>query len=103
MKIGRLFLGMARTNEMAYRNYTVASWAYETGYWRWAMWWAPFASWRKAVCLPRIGPGMASGTKWSVGTMVSFWFVVPFIGSFSVTTQPRMDSMKYYRQIKDAA
>lgn len=97
MKIGRLFLGIRRTSEMASRNYTIAVWAYETGYWRWAVWWSPPTSWRNLFRIPRIRPSMNSGRCWRVGGHVSFWWVVPILGNFQFSTQPRMDSMKYYR------
>ena len=98
MRIGRLFLGASRTNEMSCHRYTVASWSYETGYWRWAIWWTKPATLRELFRVPRIGPGMAGGTRWSVGAMASGWAVLPVLGSLSFTTQPLMESMKHFRR-----
>lgn len=99
MRIWRLFLGMQRTNEHM-PNYVVASWAYPTGYWRWAIYWAPPQSIRAAMRWPRIGPCKNQGREWFGYwgiTSFSGWADLPLIGGISLSTQPPMPSMKVRR------
>lgn len=98
MRIGRLFIGAQRTSEMHSVNYSIASWTYQTGYWRWAIFWSPPKSWRAAFCLPRMGPSWASGTRWFISprwTSIGCWLRLPLIGGLSLHTQPAFEAMKY--------
>ena len=99
MRVWRLFLGMQRTNE--YRpNYVIASWAYPTGYWRWALYWTPPQSLRDAIRWPRVGPCKNQGREWFGYwgiTSFSGWADLPLIGGISLSTQPPMESMKARR------
>ena len=96
MRIGRLFIGAVRTNHSRGPEYVVASWAYETGYWRWALFWTVANGWREAFRLPRFGPCKEQGTKWFGYwgvTSFSGWLILPFAGMFALSTQPPMPSM----------
>lgn len=99
MKIGRLFIGASRTNE--YRpNYVISSWAYPTGYWRWALYWTPPSNLRDAIRFPRLGPCKNQGREWFGYwgvTSFSGWLVLPLIGKIYLLTQPPMASMKARR------
>ena len=100
MNIGRLFIGASRTNDSRGRTFVVASWAYETGYWRWAIYWSAPHGWREAFRLPRLGPCKEMGTKWFGYwgiTSFSGWIVLPILGEFVLSTQPPMASQMYRR------
>lgn len=90
MKIGKLFLGLSRTNAERVQ-YVIACWQHADNYWRWAVRWTPPNNWREAFCLPRIGPMRNMGTEWfgSWGlTSISCWLTLPLIGGVSLSTQP---------------
>lgn len=98
MRIGRLFIGLQRTSEMHCTRFVLASWSYETGYWRWCIDWKPPQSLRDAFCLPRIRPAWASGTRWfasSRWTSIAFCVRLPLVGVLGLHTQPAFDAMKY--------
>lgn len=98
MRIGRLSIGLFRTSEMHCTRFIIASWAYETGYWRWCLDWLPPKSWRDALCLPRISPSWASGTRWFASkswTSIACGVRLPLVGGFALHTQPPFEAMKY--------
>lgn len=94
MKIGRLFVGMDRTTDSHRPIYVISSWAYVTGYWRWALYWAPVQGFRDAFRWPSFAPNRA---KWFGGwgiTSFAGWIYLPVIGILRFSTQPPMESMK---------
>lgn len=97
MRIGRLFLGIARTNEKD--RVVVASWSYVTGYWRWALYRSPWRSWRVKLSgsypypetktwLQRFSP------MGRLGHPFGMYVCIPLLGVFSLSTQPPLPAMK---------
>lgn len=100
MRIGRLFLGLSRTNETAFRSFVIASWSYETGYWRWHVRWKTPS---RFLILPRFGPSYASGTRYRVGHHFGCWIQLPFLGSLAFVTQPRFREMERWSTCRSQA
>lgn len=91
MKIGRLFVGSAKTNMKD--TTVVASWSYVTGYWRWCIYRSPWEKWSISL-----KPGMAMGTRFWAGKPFTGNFsanlAIPFVGAFNLSTQAALPAMK---------
>lgn len=101
MKIGRLFVGIEKTNEA--NNYVLASWAHASGYWRWAVWLRRHTAQTTESGLPGygqplptfgFGPSMSCGTRYTLGSLRNWWrwfgawVHIAGIGTLSISTQP---------------
>lgn len=101
MKIGKLFVGMQQTNED--NNYTLASWAHPSGYWRWSIWlrrhkvpdtWSVLSGAEQPLPTFGFGPSKACGTRYTLGSLRNWWWWfgawmhIAGIGTLSILTQP---------------
>lgn len=81
MKIGKLYIGIRKTNEE--NNFILASWAYPRGYWRWALYLRRLPGFGFGY-----GPGMDSGKRYWVWKHFSAWLRIPWLGVLSLAIQP---------------
>lgn len=89
MKIGRLRIGKQLCSD--HRSYSIASWQYVTGYWRWCLYWWPAD---KSDLVLKFGPSFASGTRYHGGIgHFGCWLRLPR-GMLSFSTQPPFPEMK---------
>jgi hypothetical protein len=92
MRIGRLNVGIAKCSDAG--NYSLASWQYRTGYWRWCL------HYQKCKIIdsfkwPMFGPSYNSGKMYSPSKgYFGMWFKIPLIGFFSLSTQRPNKSMQ---------
>lgn len=94
MKIGKLFIGKEKCNEDD--RFILASWSYKSGYWIWVLDWRKPKRILHTMKFPIPKTSYACGTKFfACKGMFSSHITIPFIGTFSLSTQPKCNGMDY--------